>query len=264
MSQQRGFASALVAQGAAVRAHVVLAHGNLAAALHWAQTSGVSATGVPSYPHEREYLTLARVRIAQGRQQPGGSFLPEALGLLERLLEDAEPRARMGSVIEILLLRALALQAQRKQEAALRILGQALTLAEPEGYLRLFLDEGAPLLRLLRQAYARQITPGYVVTLLEAAGEQVGETPPRSHQWLDALTERECEVLRLLVEGASNREIAEHLVLSVNTVKKHVFNICSKLNVQSRAQAIAKTRKLQLVYSWSVENRLFNDSASVG
>jgi LuxR family maltose regulon positive regulatory protein len=264
MAQQRGFASALVEQGAAVRAHLVLAQGNLAAALYWTQTSGVSATGALSYPHEREYLTLVRVRIAQGRQQPEGSFLPEALAMLERLLADAEPRARLGSVIEILLLRALALQAQRKKEEALRTLGRALTLAEPEGYLRLFLDEGAPLLILLRQAYARQITPGYVRTLLEAAGEQVREAPPRSHQLLDALTEREREVLRLLVDGASNREIAEHLVLSVNTVKKHVFNICSKLNVQSRTQAIAKVRKLQQVYSWSVENRLFSDSASVG
>jgi LuxR family maltose regulon positive regulatory protein len=224
----------------------------------------VSAFGSLSYPYEREYLTLARVRIAQGRQQPGGSFLTEALALLERLLADAEPKARLGSVIEILLLRALALQAQGKQEQGLRTLERALTLAEPEGYLRLFLDEGAPLLSLLRLAYTHQITPGYVLNVVAAAGQQWSPAPPRSHQVLDALTEREREVLRLLVEGASNREIAEHLVLSVNTVKKHVFNICSKFNVQSRAQAIAKARKLQLVYSWSVENRLFSDSASVG
>jgi LuxR family maltose regulon positive regulatory protein len=184
--------------------------------------------------------------------------------LLERLLEDAEPKARMDSVIEILLLCALALQAQGKQEEALRALGRALALAEAEGYIRLFLDEGAPMLLLLRQAYAHQITTGYVVTLLEAAGQQVRPVPHRSKQLRNALTEREREVLRLLVDGASNREIADHLVLSVNTVKKHVFNICSKLNVQSRAQAIAKARKLQLVYSWSVENRLFRDSASVG
>jgi LuxR family maltose regulon positive regulatory protein len=264
MAQQRGFASSLVARGAAVRAQLALAQGNLAAALHWAQTSGVSASGALSYPHEREYLTLARVCIAQGRAQPLSSFLPEVLALLERLLADAEPKERMGSVLEILLLRALAVQVQGQQEEALRTLGRVLTLAEPEGYVRLFLDEGAPMLILLRQAYTRQITPGYVVTLLEAAGQQGSPAPPRPHQMLDALTERECEVLRLLVDGASNREIAEQLVLSVNTVKKHVFNICSKLNVQSRAQAIAKTRKLQLVYSWSVENRLFSDSARVG
>jgi LuxR family maltose regulon positive regulatory protein len=264
MAQQRGFAHALVARGAAVRAQLALAQGNLAAALHWAQMSGLSATDAPSYPHEREFLTLARVRIAQGREQPKSSLLSESLGLLERLLEDAEPKARMGSVIEILLLRSLALQAQGKQEEALRTLGRALALAEAEGYIRLFLDEGTPMLLLLRQAYAQQITTGYVVTLLEAAGQQVRPVPNRSKQLRNALTEREREVLCLLAAGASNREIAEQLVLSVNTVKKHVFNICSKLNVQSRAQAIAKARKLQLVYSWSVENRLFSDSASVG
>jgi LuxR family maltose regulon positive regulatory protein len=247
LCRQRGFAPALGARGAAVRAQMELAQGNLAAALYWAQTSGLSPTAAPSYTHEREYLSLVRVCIAQGRAQPLGSFLMEALALLERLLEDAEPKARMGSVIEILLLRALALQAQGQQEEALRILGRALAIAEPEGYLRLFLDEGAPMLSLLHQAYTHQITPGYVLTLLEAAGQQVRPTPHRSSVLGDFLTEREREVLRLLVEGASNREIAEHLVLSINTVKKYVFNICSKLNVQSRAQVIARVRTLNIL-----------------
>ncbi len=251
LAYQRGFAPALLARGAAVGAQIELAQGNLAAAIRWAEKSGLSTTNALSYPRERAYLTLARVRIAQGQAQPMGSFLPEALGLLERLLEDAEPKARMSSVIEILLLRALALQAQGKQDEALRTLGRALALAEPEGYIRLFLDEGAPVLVLLRQAYAHQIIPGYVVTLLEAAGEQVGRAPhrslSRSGQLMDSLTAREREVLRLLVDGASNREIANHLVLSVNTVKKHVLNLCGKLGVQSRAQAIAKARTLQLV-----------------
>jgi LuxR family maltose regulon positive regulatory protein len=173
LAHQRGFAPVLLARGAAIRAQLALARGNLAAAIRWAETSGLSPTDALSYPREREYLTLARVRIAQGQAQPMGSFLPEVLGLLERLLEDAEPKARMSSVLEILMLRALALQAQGKQDEALRTLGRALALAEPEGYVRLFLDEGAPMLVLLRQAYAHQITPGYVVTLLEAAGEQV-------------------------------------------------------------------------------------------
>jgi LuxR family maltose regulon positive regulatory protein len=169
------------------------------------------------------------------------------LGLLARLLADAEPKARLGSVLEILLLRALAVQAQGQQEEALSMLGRALAVAEPEGYLRLFLDEGAPLLSLLHHASTHQLTPGYVLTLLEAAGQQVRPTPHRSSVLGELLTKREREVLRLLVEGASNREIAEHLVLSVNTVKKHVFNLCSKLNVQSRAQAIAKVRALNIL-----------------
>jgi len=247
MAQQRGFAPTLLACGAAVRAQLALAQGNLGAAIRWAEKSGLSTTDTPSYPRERAYLALARVRIAQGREQPMGSFLPEALALLERLLSDAESKARMSSVIEILLLRALALQVQGKQEEALRTLGRALALAEPEGYIRLFLDEGVPMLVLLRQAYAHQITPGYVMTLLEAAGEQVIQAPHRPSLLFELLTEREREVLHLLVNGASNREIANNLVLSVNTVKKHVFNICSKLNVQGRTHVIAKARTLQLL-----------------
>src|SRR5262249_53800825 len=247
LANQRGFAPTLLAHGAAVRAQLALAQGDLAAAIRWAEKSGLSTTDALSYPSERAYLTLARGRIAQGREQPAGPYLLEALALLERLLLDAEPKARMSSVIEILLLRALALEAQGKGEEALRTLGRALALAEPEGYVRLFLDEGAPMLILLHQAYAHQITPGYVVTLLEAAGEQVRWAPHRSSLLFELLTEREREVLRLLVDGASNREIANHLVLSVNTVKKHVLNLCGKLGVQSRAQAIARARTLQLL-----------------
>jgi len=153
----------------------------------------------------------------------------------------------MRSVIEIFVLRALALQAQEKQDEALSTLGRALALAEPEGYIRLFLDEGVPMLVLLRQAREHQITHGYEMTLLEAAGEQVIPTPHRSSQLMGSLTAREREVLRLLVDGASNREIASHLVLSVNTVKKHILNICGKLGVQRRTQAIAKARALQLL-----------------
>ncbi len=179
LAQQRGFAPALLAHEAAVRAQVALAQGNLVAAIRWAEGSGLSTTGALSYPRERAYLMLARVRIAQGQELPMTSFLPEALALLERLLADAEPKARMRSVLEILLLRALALQAQGKQEQALRTLGRVLASAEPEGYIRLFLDEGAPMLILLRQAFARQIIPGYVVTLLEAAGQQVAWCPLR-------------------------------------------------------------------------------------
>jgi len=247
LCHQRGFAPTLLAQGAAVRAQLALAQGNLAAAIRWAEKSGLSTTDALSYPREQEYLTLARIRIAQGREQPAGPFLSEALALLERLLEDAEPKARMSSVIEILLLRALAFEAQGKEDEALRTLERALTLAEPEGNIRLFLDEGAPVLVLLRHAYARQIAPGYVRTLLEAADQQVRPVPHRSSLLFELLTEREREVLRLLVDGASNREIADHLVLSINTVKKHVFNICSKLNVQGRAHAIARARTLQLL-----------------
>jgi LuxR family maltose regulon positive regulatory protein len=123
--------------------------------------------------------------------------------------------------------------------------------AEPEGYIRLFVDEGAPMLVLLRQAYAHSTVPGYVATLLSVFGEQHASDLPLSSAHpgplAEPLTKREREVLRLLLAGASNREIARRLVLSVNTVKRHVYNLCGKLGVQSRTQAIARARALNLL-----------------
>ncbi len=259
LAEQRHFAAHLMTQGAAVRAQLELAQGNVAAAIRWAEASGLSATDdeLP-YPREGEYLALARVRIAQARNNPAGhgnsgtsSFLQDALHLLERLLRDAEAKARMSSVLEILVLRALALEAQGNRTHALATLERALMLAEPEGYIRLFIDEGAPMPALLRHARGRGIVPEYVATLLSAFGEQhASELPVASalpSLLVEPLTEREREVLCLLLEGASNRQIAQCLVLSVNTVKRHVYNLCGKLGVQSRTQAILRARALNLL-----------------
>ena len=251
LSRQRGYAPSLVAHGIAVQAQVELAQGNLTAAICWTEASGLSIMDELRYPREREYLTLARVRIAQGREQPTGPFLSEALMLLGRLLEDAEANMRMRSVLEVLLLRALALQAQGDDAGAMTALDHALTLAEPEGYNRLLLDEGLPLFALLRLAQKHKVAPGYVMTLLEAAGELGGTESYlpslRSSPLVEPLTAREREVLRLLMDGASNREIAAYLVLSINTVKKHILNLYGKLGVQSRTQAIARARTLNLL-----------------
>jgi LuxR family maltose regulon positive regulatory protein len=252
LARQRHFVLLLVARGLAVQAQVELAQGNLAAAIRWVDESGLSPYDDDlSYPREQEYLTLARVRIAQGRDHPLGPYLQDALHLLDRLLEDAEAKARMGSALEILVLRALALHAQGDRTGALSTLERALMLAEPEGYVRLFMDEGAPMLVLLRQAHARGMTPGYVTTLLTASGWQGAVASPldasRASSLIEPLTEREREVLQLLGAGASNRDIARRLVLSVGTVKKHVSNICGKLSVQSRTQAIARARALDLL-----------------
>jgi LuxR family maltose regulon positive regulatory protein len=251
VADQRGFAPILLVHGAAVQAQVELAQGNLAAAIHWAETSGLSEASDLSYPREQEYLALVRVRIAQGREHPASPFLSQALVLLERLHEDTEAKMRMRSMLEILLLRALALQAQGTHTEALTALGRALLLAEPEGYIRLFLDEGTPMLALLRQAQRRKVASECVMTLLEAAGEPrgtVSDLPSsRSSPLVEPLTAREREVLRLLMDGASNREIAAYLVLSINTVKKHILNLCGKLGVQSRMQAAARARTLNLL-----------------
>jgi len=251
LAKQRHFPPHLVTQWSAVRAQLELVQDNVTAAIHWADASRLSIEDEDlPYPREGEYLVLARVRLAQARDDPARPFLRDVLYLLDRLLRDAEAKARMGSALEILVLRALALQAQGDQTSALSILERALVLAAPEGYIRLFVNEGAPMLALLRLARGRGIVPEYVATLLSAFGEQhvsdLSLPAARPSALLEPLTGGERDVLRLLLAGASNREIARRLVVSVNTVKRHVYNLCGKLGVQSRTQAILRARTLNL------------------
>jgi len=222
------------------------------AAVRWVEESGLSASDEEmSYPREREYLSLARVRIAQGQADPAGAFLHDALHVLDRLLQDAQRKARGSSAIEILLLQALAWQAQAQQDQALAALERALALAEPEGYMRLFLDEGPAMLALLRLAHARGLAPAYLAMLLVAAGEQPSASAavptPRSTLLVEPLTERELEVLHLIAAGASNEEIAERLVIAIGTAKRHVSNIFGKLTVSNRTQAVAHAREIDLL-----------------
>jgi ATP/maltotriose-dependent transcriptional regulator MalT len=252
LAEQRHFPPHYVAQGTAVRTQLELAQGNMTAAIHWADSSGLSSEdGEITYPLEGAYLALARVRIVKGRDEQVAPSLEDVLQLLNRLLRDAEAKAQMGSALEILVLQALALEAQGNRTVALSTLERALVLAEPEGYIRMFVDEGAPMLTLLRQAHAQSSVREYVNTLLRVFGEQVVSDVPLTSDHpsslVEPLTEREREVLRLLLEGASNREIAGRLVLSVNTVKRHVYNLSVKLGVQSRAQAIIRARDLDLL-----------------
>ena len=249
LADARSYVPHLLTRVAAVRAHLEVAQGDLPAALYWAGQSGLSPNDAElPYPREREYLTLARVHIAQGREDPAGPFLPDALHLLNRLLQEAEAKARMGSALEMLILQALALHARHDRQGALIALQRALTLAAPEGYIRLFVDEGVPMQVLLRQIrpHMHGSVQGYVATLLSAFGGQPASPAPGPSSLVEPLTGREREVLRLLLEGASNREIARRLVLSINTVKRHIYNLCGKMGVQSRTQAIVKARALDL------------------
>jgi len=252
VAHQRHIAPLLLTQAAALRAQLELARGDLPTARHWAASCGLAPTAGPCYLREPAYLTLARVRLAEELLSPTRHGLADVLLLLERLLAEAEASRRWHSVLEILLVLALAREEQGDHRAALATLGRALVLAEPEGYVRLFLDEGPPLLALLRLAQRHGLAPRYVARLLQAAGAQAGPVlllpALPATALVEPLTERERDVLRLvLLDGASNREIAHQLVLSVNTVKKHIANLYGKLNVQSRAQAIAKARLLQLL-----------------
>jgi LuxR family maltose regulon positive regulatory protein len=180
-------------------------------------------------------LTLARVLLAQGKPAVADVFL-------ERLLQAAELAGRTGRVIEILALRALARQVYGDTPGALAALERSLTLAEPEGYVRTFVDEGVPMVRLLRRAASQGVAPGYVSRLLAAFGRAAG-TP----SLVEPLTAREREVLCLIAAGLKNQEIADRLVISVATVKRHVTNIYGKLGVSRRIQAIAQAQELGLL-----------------
>ena len=241
----------------AERARLALAQADVDAAARWAQASGLTATDELSYPREREYLVLARVLLA--KQAP-----EQALGLLERLHAQAAAQARTGSVIEIRALQALARSAGGDQPGALAALAEALTLAALEGYLRVFVDEGPPMAALLRQLLAgrRQDRPAaaaavprdYLARLLEAF-EQADlpvRLPVRSGGvvvagLVEPLSPRELEVLRLLADGRSNQAIAAELVISLDTVKRHLSHLFSKLEVANRTQAVARARELGLL-----------------
>jgi len=145
-------------------------------------------------------------------------------------------------------LQALALFASSAHKPqALAALERALVIGEQGGYIRLFVDEGEPMVALLRQANARGIAPDFVTTLLSACGEQVKDPSSRAFPLAEPLTERELAVFRLLVRGLSNAEIAQELIITVGTVKRHVNSIYGKLGVQSRAQAIARAQVLSVL-----------------
>lgn len=218
----------------------------LSKASGWANQSGLGIDDELDFLHELAHIILARVLVAQGRAVPGAPHLADAQQLLNRLLEKAEPASWLGKVLEILLLQALAFQAQGQIEEALRKLERALLLAKPEGFTRIFLDEGQPMARLLYQAAAHGIAPGYTGQLL-AAFPTEDPVEIRSVEMVDPLSQREMEVLMLIASGASNAEIAQELYITVGTTKNHVKNIYSKLNVHSRAQAIVRSRKLGLI-----------------
>jgi LuxR family transcriptional regulator, maltose regulon positive regulatory protein len=169
-----------------------------------------------------------------------------ALVISEHLLNQGEQSGRMGLVIETLILRALAFQGKKETGKALSALERALTLAQPEGYIRSFLDEGESMTRLLCQAQSRQTGGNYAAVLLARIGKTSGMTQPSMQLLIEPLTTREVEVLRFIQAGKSNQEIAIQLVISIPTVKRHISNIYAKLGVKSRTQAVAIGKELKI------------------
>lgn len=207
---------------------------------NWLSKHPLTARTEDSFPLEDETLTLIRLQLNQSKQAE--DLLTAGL-FLDRMLAAAQKSARTGSAIEVLLLQALTLQQLERIPEALQIFDRALSLAEPEGYVRLFIDEGTPVAALLLLAVQHNLHAAYASRLLAwLVGSKSGENLP-----YEALTEREAEVLRLLAAGLSNQEIAAHLVVSLSTIKTHITRIFSKLNVTSRTQAIVRATELNLI-----------------
>jgi len=236
------------------RARLLLAQGGAAAPARWTQQQGLSAEDEPGYAQEPGYLVLARVLLAQDRAG-------QALAVLERLLVAAAAQGRIGSIIEIRALQALALAASAQEESAVDTLAEALILACPPGYVRVFADEGAPMGALLGRLIAAQradqaaarVPLGCLARVLRAL--DANDTAPGPGRGtaaavpglVEPLTARELEVLRLLAAGMPNQAIAAELVVAVDTAKKHVSHVLGKLGAANRTEAVARARQLSLI-----------------
>ena len=227
----------------AARARVAIRHGRTAEAMVWAREEGVSADDEVDYLREYSHLTLARALLARRR---GDAALEDVTGLLGRLLDSASKGRRTGNVIEILMLQALAHGRQADEPSAVLPLAQALELAEPEGYVRVFLDEGTPMVQLLRTAAAKGVCRSYVGRLL-AASETPEAIKPSTQNLVDPLSQRELDVLRLLGSDLGGPQIADELVVSLNTIRTHTKNIYAKLGVNNRRAAVRRAGELGLL-----------------
>ena len=250
-----------------------LAKGDLDAANRWAQNSGLSPDGPLSYQHDLHHQNLARVLVAQGRLYNSGTASEKASALLARLRAAAEKAGWVHEEIRILILQALNEQAQHKSGSALKNLARAAVLAEPGGYVRVFVDEGDIMRGLLvalgknLQNEKHEVLNEFGISFqsehtaairrhigrLVAAFENVPTRPAQAEparavqEVIEPLSAREMEVLNLLAQGCADKQIAENLVIARETVHKHLKNIYGKLGVHSRTEAIARARELDLV-----------------
>ena len=232
----------------AQRARLLLAQGDLAAAARFPQENGLGPDDEPDYARESAHLVLARILLAQGRPGP-------ALALLDRLYAAAKAQERGDSLVEAGALLALAQAATGDEAGAVTTLAEALLLACPQGYVRVFADEGSPMAALLGKLIAAQRTGhvaaavplGYLARLRRALHTGQTAPDPGLSGIIDPLTGREQEVLMMLAAGRSNQAIARELVITLDTVKKHVGHVLDKLGAANRTEAVARARELSLI-----------------
>jgi LuxR family transcriptional regulator, maltose regulon positive regulatory protein len=230
----------------AVRSRLRIRREELADAQEWADERQLSSDDAPSYLREYEHLTLARLLIAHHRAEPDAGDIADVLALLNRLLAAAQSGGRAASVIEVLMLQAAAHDACGNSLPALAALRHAVTLAQPEGYVRLFTDEGAPMAALLKVLRKRPAAPTYVNRLIASTTTLAARTALHQ-QLVEPLSERELDVLRLLGGDLGGPDIARQLSVSLNTLRTHTKNIYAKLGVASRRAAVRQARELNLI-----------------
>ncbi len=233
------------------RARLWASEGNLTAAMDWVHAAGMDIDDEISYPQEGDFILFARILIAAKKWD-------EADRLIGRLVTAAETGKRNGRLLELLVLRASLLEAQRKGEEALEVITRALEIGKINGYVRVFLDQGAPMADLMRRTLSRGIESEYVSKLLAAIERETkdegrmtddatssGVLGPLS--FVEKLSDRELEVLRLLKTELSGPEIARELTIALSTMRTHTQNIFSKLNVSNRRAAVRRAEELEIL-----------------
>jgi LuxR family maltose regulon positive regulatory protein len=230
----------------AIRARILVAHGQLTDARAWARRTGVSTADELTYEREFVHTTFARLLVGEAAEGQVG-LLREAAGLLDRLLAAAQAGRRDGSRLEILVVQALARHTAGDLPGAFAALDAAIGIAEPQGHVRVFLDEGPTMMRLLIAAARRTSATSYLKELLRSGSAGAGPERTRaSHGLLEPLSDRELEVLRLLRGDLDGPELANQLVVSLNTLRTHTKNIYAKLGVGNRRAAVRRAEELGL------------------
>jgi LuxR family maltose regulon positive regulatory protein len=234
----------------AALARLRIAQGRLADAWEWARERGLTIEDQPTYAAEFNLLTLARLLVAGHRAHPDPASIDATLGLLDRVTRAAQEAGRGGSIVESLMVRALAHDAGGDRDAAHTDLDRALTAGVPVGYVRLFLDEGPPMRELL-EATVRRDSPGSAHAAELARVEVAVDTRPgptaAAAERVDALSDRELDVLRLLATDLTGPEVAQQLFVSVNTLRTHTKHIFTKLDVNTRRAAVRRATELGLL-----------------